>query len=213
LHVGFTGILLQFQWHELTTTFHALGRCGLAKNGENGNCSGITKPFCSYIGNNIFTRRRTFSAAIRLSGFFAVNELEVITDLAKPEDLLQDSNVILHHLIFPREVRKFILRLLEEPIVNLLFLGIKLQVTQLFVAWWKGKDFVSISSLCLFCPAKCYALHNGLKANNTKRLAILDWIADIFCPDILVVKWMETQKLDESKNIVQFVLHRGTCQT
>jgi hypothetical protein len=62
------------------------------------------------------------------------------------------SNVVLHYLILVGQLVKFCFRPVEESIIKLLLLGVKLQITK-FIAAWEGQDVLAVWGLALFCPA------------------------------------------------------------
>jgi hypothetical protein len=83
------------------------------------------------IGDKVLVRG---GRVVLLPKALAFYELIVIANLPEPQDLLQDADVVLHHLVLVRQIVELGFGLVEELVVDTLLLLVKLEISELVAA-------------------------------------------------------------------------------
>lgn len=137
----------------------------------------------------------------------------MIANLSQPQDLLEDSDIVLHDLVRLGELVELGLGLGKVRVVHGLFFGFELQQSELVSSWRKGEDWRPVGFLGLLRSAEGYGLHDGLETCDTEGLTEFGWTTDVFRPDRLVVERLETDELDQGVDVIEFVLDGCTGKT
>ena len=101
---------------KIASTLHALRCSRFPKNGEDSRSASGIKSIFSDSRDDFVVRRHSRV----LPGFFAIHKLEVIAYLTKPQNLLQNADVILHYFVLLGQIVELSLRFREKAIVDFL---------------------------------------------------------------------------------------------
>ena len=125
---------------------------------------------------------------------------------------MQDTDVILHDLVLVRKFVELGFGFGEELIVDGAFLLVELEKTQFVLAGRQREDLLSVFGFGFLGSTERDTLHDRLETRDTERLTILHRRTNELSPDALVVKGTEPKELDESVDIVEFVLDGSSSE-